>query len=372
MLKKIKTRLNDMDTGFLMTVLMLTAYGLIMVYSASSPNSFYQTGDGMYYLKSQAIWAVIGVVAMFVTASVDYRFIKKIRFLIYGASVFLLLLVALVGTSVKGAKRWLHIGPFSMQPSEMAKIAIIVMCAYILSNIKDVHWKKTWQFLLSCVLIFALCGLFLIFQPHFSAILIIVGAIGVMMIVAGVSMRIFTAAGIVAGLLGVVLAFAEPYRVERLMSFRNPFLDKSDTGYQAVQSLYAIGSGGFSGLGLGRSRQKYLYIPEPQNDFIFSIICEELGFLGAMIVVVLFIVLLWKGTVIALNAPDRYSMILTFGLISLIAIQVILNIGVTTSSIPPTGIPLPFFSAGGSSFVFQMIAMGMILNISSQPKVVVE
>lgn len=372
MLKKIKTRLSDIDTGFLMTVLMLTAYGLVMVYSASSPNSFYQTGDGMQYLKSQAIWAVIGVIAMFVTAMIDYRFIKKIRFIIYGASVFLLLLVAVAGTSVKGAKRWLHIGPFSMQPSEMAKITIIIMCAYILSNIKDVHWKNTWQYMVSCILIFALCGLFLIFQPHFSAIIIIVGAIGVMMLVAGVSMRIFTVAGIVAGVLGVVMAFAEPYRVERLMSFRNPFLDKSDTGYQAVQSLYAIGSGGLSGLGLGRSRQKYLYIPEPQNDFIFSIICEELGFLGAMLVIVLFIVLLWKGTVIALNAPDRYSMILTFGLISLIIIQVVLNIGVTTSSIPPTGIPLPFFSAGGSSFVFQMIAMGMILNISSQPKVVVE
>lgn len=372
MLKKIKNTLGEVDNVFLMTVLMLTVYGLIMVFSASSPNSFYSSGDGMEYLKSQSLWAVIGVFAMLFTASVDYKIIKKMRFLIYGASVFLLLLVAVVGTSVKGAKRWLRLGPFSMQPSEMAKIAIIIMCAYILSNIKDSHWRKTWQYLASCVLVFALCGLFLIFQPHFSAIIIIVGAIGVMMLVSGVSMRIFAGTGIVAGIVGAVLAFAEPYRVERMMSFRNPFLDKSDTGYQAVQSLYAIGSGGFAGLGLGRSRQKYLYIPEPQNDFIFSIICEELGFLGAMLVVVLFIVLLWRATVIALNAPDRYSMILVFGLIALIIIQVILNIGVTTSSIPPTGIPLPFFSAGGSSFVFQMVAMGMILNISSQPKVIVE
>jgi len=193
-----------------------------------------------------------------------------------------------------------------------------------------------------------------------------------MMLVAGIPIRVFAP---IAGL-GIaaitVLSIASPYRLERMMSFMDPFKYASDEGYQAVQSLYAIGSGGFSGLGLGRSRQKYLYIPEPQNDFIFSIICEELGFLGAMLVIVLFVLLLWRAVKIAINAPDRFSMILVCGLISLTIVQVILNIGVATSSIPPTGIPLPFFSAGGTSFVFQMISMGIILNVSRQPKITLE
>ena len=189
-----------------------------------------------------------------------------------------------------------------------------------------------------------------------------------MMLAGGIPLRIFWVVAAVGGLGGTVIALLEPYRLQRLMSFLDPFADKTGSGWQAVQSLYAIGSGGFSGLGLGRSRQKFLYIPEPQNDFIFSITCEELGFLGALGVILLFGLLLYRAVRIAMKAPDRYSMLLTFGLISLTIVQVLLNLGVATSSLPPTGIPLPFFSAGGSSFVFQMMSMGMILNISTQRK----
>ena len=186
------------------------------------------------------------------------------------------------------------------------------------------------------------------------------------MLAAGIPFRIFSVIAALGILVGGGLVLLEPYRLQRVLSFLDPFADKAGSGWQAVQSLYAIGSGGFAGLGLGRSRQKFLYIPEPQNDFIFSITCEELGFLGALLVIFLFALLLYRAVRIAMKAPDRYSMLLTFGLISLTIVQVLLNLGVATSSIPPTGIPLPFFSAGGSSFVFQMMSMGMILNISTQ------
>ncbi len=372
MFRKLRANLGEMDKGFLAIVLMLTAYGLIMVYSASSPNAFYVKNDSTYFFRNQLIWAVLGVATLFVTSLIDYRFIKKMRMLIYAFSVFLLLIVAVAGATINGAKRWIRIGPFSMQPSELAKIAIVIMCAYVLSKMMDTNWRKTMPYIVSCGLIFLFVGIFLIFQPHFSAIIIICASIGIMMIVAGIPMRIFAIAVAAAGVLGTVFVAIEPYRLERVISFLDPFKYKQDSGWQVVQSLYAIGSGGATGLGLGRSRQKYLYIPEPQNDFIFSIICEELGFVGALLVIALFVALLWKGTKIALNAPDKYSMILTFGLLSIVAVQTLLNIAVATSSVPATGIPLPFFSAGGSSFVFQMMSMGMILNISRQPKVIIE
>ncbi len=372
MFRKLRSGLGEMDTGFLAIVLMLTAYGLIMVYSASSPNAFYVKNDSTYFFRNQLIWSVLGIITLFVTSLIDYKFIKKIRMIIYLVAVGLLGIVAVAGATVNGAKRWIRVGAFSLQPSEFAKIAIVIMCAYVLSKLVDTHWKKSLPYVFSCILIFAVVGIFLLFQPHFSAMIIIVGSIGIMMLVAGIPLRIFGVVAAIAGALGAVVVAIESYRLERVLSFMDPFKYKQDSGWQVVQSLYAIGSGGATGLGLGRSRQKYLYIPEPQNDFIFSIICEELGFIGALLVIVLFIALLWKGAKIALNAPDKYSMILTFGLLAIVAVQALLNIAVATSSVPATGIPLPFFSAGGSSFVFQMLSMGMILNISRQPKVIIE
>jgi cell division protein FtsW len=284
----------------------------------------------------------------------------------------LLLAVLIIGQEYNGAQRWLNLGFATFQPSEFAKIAVVILSAVVLSRIDYIGVKETAPNIISVGIILAVYAILLLLQPHLSAIIIVVGTLGIMMLVAGIPLRVFTP---IAGL-GVaaiaILSIASPYRMERMMSFMDPFKYKSDEGYQAVQSLYAIGSGGFSGLGLGRSRQKYLYIPEPQNDFIYSIICEELGFLGAILVIALFVLLLWRAVKIALNAPDRFSMILVCGLISLTIVQVILNIGVATSSIPPTGIPLPFFSAGGTSFVFQMISMGIILNVSRQPKITLE
>ena len=371
-MKKLKPKLQlnwrNIDHIFLLTVIALTAYGLVMVFSASAPSAFYIHGDSMFFFKNQAIWAVLGFAVMIVVSMIDYKFIKRFIMPIYIVAMLLLILVLFIGQRINGAKRWLDFGFSTIQPSEFAKIAIIMACAWVLSKIKTINVKESLPHLIICGLLVGFAAIMLLLQPHFSAILIILLALGIMMLAAGIPMRIFSViAGIVA-IVGVIFAIAEPYRLQRLISFTDPFKDKSGDGWQVVQSLYAIGSGGFSGLGLGRSRQKFLYIPEPQNDFIFSIICEELGFLGALAVLILFALLLYRAVRIALKAPDRYSMLLVFGLISLTIVQVLLNIGVATSSVPPTGIPLPFFSAGGTSFVFQMISMGMILNISAQSK----
>ena len=365
---KLKFSFKRIDPIFVITVLALTVYGLVMVFSASAPSAFYAYNDSLYFFKKQAIWAVVGIFTMFIMSAIDYKFIKKTASLLYGLSVLMLIAVPIIGTTVNGAKRWINLGFTTVQPSEFAKIAIIILCTLVLSKIDEMTAKKTWKPILTCCIILGIPAILLIRQPHFSAVLIIVLALAFVMLVAGVPLRLFTPLG-AAGLIGGgIVALTATYRIERLLSFVDPFKYKMDKGWQVVQSLYAIGSGGFSGLGLGRSRQKFLYIPEPQNDFIFSIICEELGFIGAMAVIILFAILFWRAARIALKAPDRFSMILTFGLISLTIVQVMLNIAVATSSVPPTGIPLPFFSAGGTSFVFQMIAMGMILNISTQTK----
>lgn len=368
----INFSLHGMDMFFFATVLALTAYGLVMVYSASAPSAFYAHDDSTHFFRSQAIWAVVGIFAMLFTASVDFSLIKKFALPLYGVSMVLLVAVLAVGSTYNGAKRWLNLGFATVQPSEIAKIAVVIMCAVVLSKIDYIDVKETLPNLASVGILIGIFALLVIFQPHLSVIIIVVGAVGIMMLVAGIPLRVFMPiAGV--GILGLgALAILEPYRLARITAFLDPFADKMDSGWQAVQSLYAIGSGGFSGLGLGRSRQKYLYIPEPQNDYIFSIICEELGFIGALLVIVLFGLLLWRAVKIALKAPDRFSMLLVCGLISITIVQAILNIGVATSVLPSTGIPLPFFSAGGTSLVFQMISMGIILNVSSQSQITIE
>ena len=371
MKEKLKLHFNwrNIDHIFLMTLIALTAYGLVMVFSASAPSAFYIHKDSMFFFKNQTLWAVIGFAVMLFVSGIDYRIIKKFVPILYGISMLMLLAVLLFGTTINGAKRWLNLGFSTIQPSEIAKITVVMMSALVLSKVSKINVKESLPHLIACGLIAGFAGILLLLQPHFSAVLIIVLTLGIMMLAAGIPFRIFSVMAIFVGIAGTVFAIIEPYRMQRLVSFVDPFKDKMGDGWQVVQSLYAIGSGGFSGLGLGRSRQKFLYIPEPQNDFIFSIICDELGFLGAMGVLILFAILLYRAVRIAMKAPDRYSMLLTFGLISLTIVQVLLNIGVATSSVPPTGIPLPFFSAGGTSFVFQMISMGMILNISGQQKV---
>ena len=356
---------NKMDYSFLLIVIALLCYGLIMVFSASSATAHYQYDDAYYFIKRQFAWAVIGLGIMFLISRISYKTIYKYTIHLMGATLFLLVAVLLIGIEVKGAKRWLGFGPLSFQPSEIAKFAIIVFLARSLSTNKDALKTFTNGFL-PYIGIIGIVSVLVFLEPHFSGAMVIAMTGFVVMWAAGAKFSHFAAiGGAVVPVAGIAMVSAS-YRLARVTTFLDPFKDTSGDGWQIVQSLYAIGSGGFFGLGLGQSRQKFLYLPEPQNDFIFSIICEELGFVGALLVIVLFVMLIWKGIKIAISAPDKFSSLVVTGIIGLIAIQTVLNIAVVTSSIPATGMPLPFFSYGGTSLVFIMAEMGVVLSISRE------
>ncbi len=362
-----KRKQKPFDVILFWDVVVMTVFGLIMIFSASSPSAFAQYGNSYYFVSKQLIWAVVGLAAMLVFANIDFRLYKKWAVVIYIVSFLALIAVLAVGISVKGAKRWINLGFSTVQPSEFSKIAVVLCLAAYFDMLRGA--KQTFKNVYIGIGIIALlpCGL-IILQPHFSAVIIIALTTLAMMIAFGIQMKFYLPLFMVGIPVGAALIIYEPYRLKRVTAFLDPFADKLGDGWQIVQSLYAIGSGGIFGLGLTRSRQKYLYIPEPQNDFIFSIICEELGLIGAIFVMFLFAVLIWRCVVIAVHSEDYFGTLVAFGLGILTLIQVILNIGVATSSLPPTGVPLPFFSAGGTSFVFQAISMGIILNISRYRK----
>ena len=358
-------REGNIDFGFLTVVLMLVLLGLIMVFSASYPSANYKYGDGLYFIKKQALWAVIGVGVMLGATKINYWKYKKYLGFIVGGT-FVLLLLVLASSPINGARRWLGFGSFSFQPSEAAKIAVIIYLAAGLSNAKEKI--KDLRYLVRFGVVLAAFFLLLALEPHFSACIIIGLVAVIMFILGGMRMKHFwIAVGIVVPI-AVVYAFSADYRVARIMMFFDPFVDPRGDGWQIIQSLYAIGSGGLFGLGFGNSRQKYMYVSEPQNDFIFAIICEELGMVGAVVIIALFVFLVWRGMKIAINAPDTFSSLLASGITSLVGIQTFLNIGVVIKMIPTTGVSLPFFSAGGSSLVFLMAAMGIVLNISKFKK----
>ena len=343
-------------------VLILVCFGLIMCFSASAPTAQVQNGDSYFFLKRQMIWAVIGFVAMAFTANFNYKNYRKYSFMLYVITIGLLLIVLLF-PGINGAKRWIGIGGFSFQPSEVAKYALIIMISHKMS-VQD--WEKSEFFrdFVPYLILYGVFALLLMLEPHFSCTLLLFGVTVAMLFVAGAKKKHFAICLLVAIPAIIFLAFSG-YRAERMAVFLNPMAsDPSGEGWQIRQSLYAIGSGGMVGLGIGQSRQKFLYLPEPQNDFIFAVICEELGFVGATVVLLLFAALVWRGIYIAVNAPDKFSCFLATGITALVAIQVIINVAVVTSSMPVTGMPLPFFSAGGSSLVFLMAGMGILLNIS--------
>lgn len=362
--KKVR-KIKSIDFTFLIVALMLLAYGLIMVFSASSASAHYLYGDAFYFIKRQFLWALVGLVAMFFTSRLNYKLYYKFALPILLIAIVLLILVKIpgIGQVRNGARRWLGFGPLTFQPSEIAKYALIIFLAKSLPQNQD-NLKKFWTgFVPYLVVIGVVAGLVLI-EPHMSGTMIIL-MIGVLMLfLAGAKIWHFLILALPAvGAVAAMIAIS-PYRMQRFLTFLDPFSDILGDSWQVVQSLYAIGSGGLFGLGLGQSRQKFLYLPEPQNDFIFSIICEELGFFGALLVIVLFVILLWKGIKIAMHAPDAFSGMLVGGITALIGIQVLMNIAVVTSSMPATGIPLPFFSYGGTSLLFILCGMGIILNVS--------
>lgn len=359
---------GKMDLELLTIIIIMLFFGLVMVASASSVTALYKLGDSMYFLKKQLLVAVIGFVMMIYLSKIDYHVLAKpnVVFIYMAATWILMLVTAFVGEDINGARRWINIGGFSLQPSELAKIGIVLLMAMICSN----QTKESIQsFKQGCVLYLAVIGLVcapLLLQPHKSAMMLIGIVAMIIVVVAGARIRNFMvfAPVVIVGLLFIM--FKDEYSASRIMNFIDPFKDATGAGWQSVQSLYAIGSGGLFGLGLGRSRQKYLNIPEPQNDFIFSIICEELGFVGAALVIILFALLLFRCIKIAMEAPDKLGMLIAVGITALIMVQVVMNIAVVTAWMPVTGMPLPFFSAGGTSLMFTLASMGIVLNISRQ------
>ena len=371
LLSKLKIKQNPnpdrppVDYAMVVIVLMLLCFGLVMVFSASSANAHYMYGDATYFFKRQLLYAVFGLVLMWLTSRFPLKAIKQYTNLLFVISIFFLLLVPIIGMEVNGAKRWLGFGGFSFQPSEIAKLTLVMFLAKSITIYRERIPKLAGGYIYYMGIILAVAGIVLL-QPHMSgAVVIAVGGVAVLF-AAGFKVRYFVTTFLCAipALWG--LAVMSPYRFKRITSFMDPFADKLGESWQIVQSLYAIGSGGLFGLGLGQSRQKFLYIPEPQNDFIFAIICEELGFIGAVFVMFLFGLLIWKGIMIAKKAPDEYTALVATGITSLLAVQVLMNIAVVTSMMPVTGVPLPFFSYGGTSLVILLMEMGLLLNISRQ------
>ena len=336
---------NPIDFTLVITILLLLGIGLVMVLSASSPSALSESGNSYAYFSKQLIFAILGLIAMVFVSKIDYRFYRKFYKHAWWISILLLAAVMLVGKEVNGAKRWIYVTEtLSFQPSELVKFLMIIFYAGILVKNRD-ELNLYGKGLIKHILFVApIIGLLLL-QPHLSASVVIIGIVCVMMIVAGCKFKHFLFTGLGAGIPGLALLIAiEPYRLKRFVTFLDPFKDLTGDGWQVVQSLYAIGSGGLFGVGLGDSKQKYLYIPEPHNDFIFSILSEELGFIGCVIVLVLFAIFIWRGILIAMKAPDMFGSLVAVGITSLVAIQVIINVAVVTSSMPATGMPLPFFS----------------------------
>ena len=356
---------NPIDFTLLITILLLLSLGLIMVLSASSPSALSESGNSYSYFYKQAIFAGAGLFMMWVISNIDYRFYQKYYKLAYFIAFLSLLAVPFIGTTVNGAKRWIYLtDSLSIQPSEIVKLLMIIFYASLLVKNRDELDKYFKGFVKHLMILAPIIGLLLI-EPHFSASMVIIGIVTIMMIVAGCKFWHFLATGSVIGVPGLIgLILIEPYRLERVTTFLDPWKDATGSGWQVIQSLYAIGSGGLFGVGLGESKQKYLYIPEPHNDFIFSILGEELGFIGCAIVIILFGIFIWRGVLIAMRSPDMFGSLIAIGITTQIAIQVIINIAVVTSSMPATGMPLPFFSYGGSSLFILLCEMGILLNIS--------
>ena len=362
---KDKTKRAGMDISFLALVVILLAIGVTMVLSASFARAYFDPGGvtkgkATYYFIRQFIFAALGVAAMIICSRLPVGFYKRFSMPVLIAAVILLMLVPIIGTNANGAKRWIGLGAFTIQPSEIAKIGIILAFASMICARRGRMKSFRYGILPFAAILAAIVGL-LVLEPHFSASIIIVAIGGVMLFLGGARLVWFIAAAVAAG---AVLLTMFPYASTRITTWRDPFASTSDEGYQIVQSLYSIGSGGLTGLGLGQSRQKYLYLPEEHNDFIFSVVCEELGFIGALLILTLFALLIIRGYWIALHSTDRYGFLVAAGITTLLAIQVILNVAVVTNLVPCTGISLPFFSYGGTALLMQMAEMGIVLSIS--------
>ncbi len=356
---------DSVDIPFLVLVLVLLALGLTMLYSASFAQSQYDTGytSTTRYLEKQGICALIGLAAMWLFSRIPADFWYRWAWWLYAISIVLLLSVLAVGQSVNGARRWINIAGIQFQPSEIAKFTMIVLFARLTKGFGQNAGLFRYGVLgFGCALMGILVPLAL--EKHLSAILLMGMVAVVMMFIAGTSPKWLLAGAGAAVVFVVIYITFMGYAGDRVTAWLHPEEDPGDTGYQILQSLYAIGSGGVFGLGLGKSKQKYLYLPFQYNDYIFAVVCEELGLVGAAAIIVLFAALILRGYWIALRAPDRFSTVLAAGLVTLIAVQTILNLCVVTNLLPSTGIALPLFSYGGTALAVNLGELGIVLGIS--------
>lgn len=353
------------DLLLLIATCALLAVGVVMVYSSSAVIAQETFGDGLFYVKRQLLFAGIGLFLMFVVMKVDYWRWQRWSQLLLIICFVLLLLVLIPGVGLQrgGARSWLGIGAFSIQPSEFMKLAMILFISRLLSDYGEriIHFRKG---VLPLLLLSGSAFALIMMQPDLGTGTVMMGTVLVLIYIAGARLaHLFGLA--LLGIVGfVALVLAAPYRIARILAFLDPWQDPLGSGYHLIQSLYAIGPGGFTGLGLGMSRQKFSYLPEPYNDFIFSILAEELGFIGVATVLGLFMIVLWRGISIAFAAPDRFGSFLAAGIVGLIAIQVVINLGVVSGMFPVTGITLPLISYGGSSLTLILLSLGVLLNIS--------
>ena len=362
---KRKKKMGEIDYGIFYTVALLLAIGVVMVYSASSYYAMFINKDSMFYLKRQLVSALIGVGAMAFAMCFDYHKLKKYTVGIMIVSIFLLISVFFF-SDVNGAQRWIQIGGFSFQPSDLVKYVVVLFLAMSL-EIKGEGVKKFKSGILPYLAVSGFYAAFVLAEKNLSIASVIMIVTFIVLFAAGG--RIKHLFGIVAPVLVAAALFftvSTDYRRARMLNFINPWKDPTGNGYQLIQSFYALGAGGVTGLGLGQSRQKTLYMPEPHNDFIFSIIGEELGLIGCICIILLFIIFIWRGISVAMKARDTYGTLLAIGITSVIAVQSLINIAVVTGSMPVTGVPLPFISYGGTALIMNMTAVGILLNISRQ------
>ena len=360
---------NSLDFGMLVTIIILLCFGLVMVSSASSYHALSTYNNSNYLFTRQLIFALVGVVAMFIISKINYRIFAKWSYLFY--IITLLLLIAVLtplGVTRNGATRWLGFGALVFQPSEIMKIALVLVTAtYISKNYKKMNSIK--GYIIPALLLFAVI-LVMFLQKHMSGTLVMVVASASIIFASGIKIKIkYVIALILVGALAVgAFIIAEPFRLQRILSFTNPEEDITGGNWQAAQSLYAIGSGGIFGRGLGQSRQKYLWLPEAQNDFIFSVLGEELGLVGTTCALALFAFFIYRGFRIAINSKDMFGSLVATGITSVFALQIIVNIAVVTCTMPVTGMPLPFFSYGGTALFINLCAMGILLSVSRSCK----
>ncbi|NEU03536.1 MULTISPECIES: stage V sporulation protein E [Clostridium] len=363
-MKKTKKKLGEIDFILFAIILTLVCFGVLMVYSASSYSAAFKNNNAEFYLWKQLMWASLGVISMIVTMNVDYHKYKRYTGKLMIITIVLLLLV-FVFPPVNGARRWISLGPLGFQPSEIAKYVVVLFIAMFIDR-KGEKIKSFKEGIFPCLAVAGVYAGLILAEKNLSITAITMMVALVMLLISGVEIKKFAKIFLPIIALGVIFIVFEDYRLRRVIGFMDPWKDAQGDGYQLIQSLLALGSGGLTGVGIGQSRQKCFYIPEPHTDFIFAIVGEELGFIGCAFVVILFILFLWRGLIAILKSKDIYGTMLATGIVAIITLQAIINIAVVTVSMPTTGVPLPFISYGGSSLVINMTAMGILLNITRQ------